>query len=349
MRYLNTTPFPTLCFESVGPEGVPIHTIVVRATTTILPGASLRLSVDQLPLNITDRYFGKPGESSLKYPSDLAPFKPRADIIVVGTTYPPTTSARAWIVAVTVGQHKKSLMVTGPRDWKKSLLGWSLPSLKPAAKQPVRYESAFGGALVFPNAEGDSRTLDVFRSNPVGKGWWSPIASKLLDDVKIFPVQQFYSASSDLPPVFGKQYAVEGLGAIAPTWAFRQKHAGRWHEIDSDSVTLLPSDFEFHFFNCAHPDLVVPHLKGDEKVRLVNLTPEGMLQFQLPGHSVFVVARFAGKQDEIVPALLDTLIIEPDQMQATLVWRATLPVDSGVKRLEARLLFNEDAAQGGGG
>ena len=43
---------------------------------------------------------------------------------------------------------------------------------------------------------------------------------------------------------------------------------------------------------------------------------------------------------EIAPALahLDTMIIEPDRMRATLVWRTTVPVEPEVRVLEARLI-----------
>jgi hypothetical protein len=38
------------------------------------------------------------------------------------------------------------------------------------------------------------------------------------------------------------------------------------------------------FYNAAHPDLIAPgYLTGDESVELVNLSPEGRVQFKLPG------------------------------------------------------------------
>jgi len=120
MQFTNNTPFPSLCFESTGPEGCPVHTVVVRATATIVPGAPLTLSDEQLPLKLTD-CFGKPGASSLKYPSDLAPFKPKTDIVVIATAYPPAKHSRGWKIGVTVGQHKKSLLVLGGVPLAKEL------------------------------------------------------------------------------------------------------------------------------------------------------------------------------------------------------------------------------------
>ena len=345
MKYTNSTPFPTLCFESIGPEGRHVHTIVVRATTTINPGGLLILADEQLPLNFTDRYFGKPGASSLKYPNDLAPYKPKADIVLLATAYPPGKSALVWGVKVSVGQHAKSLVVIGPRFWKKGLFGWELSPLQPASKQPIRYESAFGGTLTFVDKEGEVRIVDVCRDNPVGKGWMSPLESKVSGGVKTFPAAQFYSGASDLPPDFGKEYAIEGFGAIAPSWSSRQKHVGSWEASEGKDTVPVSCGFDPLFFNCAHPDLIVPYLNGDEAVQLVNLTPDARLDFQLPGHVVFIAGQFAEQEEPAsIPAFLDTLMIEPDDMRVTLVWRATVPVEAVPEALEARLIFNEKAA-----
>jgi hypothetical protein len=343
MRFTNTTPFPTLCFETTGPDG-PVHTVVVRATATIIPEAPLFLADEQLPIRLTDCYFGKPGASSLKYPSDLAPFKPKTDIIVIATSYAPARQSRGWRAEVTVGQHKKSLIVIGDCFWKKTLfLGWHRSQIAPASKVPIRYENAYGGALALPDERGGSRIVDICRENPVGKGWGSPLAPKLVGEMGTYPMAQIYAHDTQLE--YGKVCSVEGFGAIAPNWRFRQRYIGSWDEGEGDGAAPAASDFDFLFYNCAHPDLIVPYLKGDEAVQLLGLAAERKLNYRLPGHTVHLAAKYAEQQEPvIIPGLLDTLIIEPDDMRASLVWRATVPIDSDIKSLEAQFCFNEDAA-----
>lgn len=339
MQFTNTTPFPTLCFESVGPENVPIHTVVVRATATIIPGARLVLAEEQLPVRLTDCYFGKSGSSSLKYPSDLAPYKPKTDIVIVGSAYPPAKESRGWKIEVTVGQHTKTLAVLGECHWEKTFFhDWHMSPVTPVHRVPIRYENAYGGSLSIPGPKGELQIVDSCRSNPVGRGWLSPLAQKLQVERDSLPMAQIYAPKASLQ--YGGECAVEGLGAIAPSWAFRQKYVGTWDAIETGES--LPHDFDFLFYNCAHPDLIVPYLKGDEPVQLLGLTREGRLEFTLPGHSILVAAKYAMEQEsEIVTAVLDTMIVEPDDLRATLVWRATLPADPDLQSLEARLVFNE--------
>jgi hypothetical protein len=46
----------------------------------------------------------------------------------------------------------------------------------------------------------------------------------------------------------------------------------------------MPADFNYRFYNGAHPDLQVKgFLTGNEPVELNNLTPEGLMRFSLPG------------------------------------------------------------------
>ena len=45
---------------------------------------------------------------------------------------------------------------------------------------------------------------------------------------------------------------------------------------------FLPLDFDDRYFQGAPPDQTCPHLQGGEKVRLINLTPSGILEFEVP-------------------------------------------------------------------
>lgn len=342
MEYTNYTPFPTLCFETAWPDKSARYTIVIRATAEIIPGYRLRLAEEQLPLNVTDIYFGQPGSSSLRHPNDLSPFKPKADIIINATAYNPKSPSRAFSVSVRIGNVTKRILITGPINWSKTFTGWRLADPGPVAKQLIRYESAFGGALKYTDEKGQSKIIDVYQYNPVGVGWRSRLADKFDDSPKQMPAPQIYPYSSE-KPIFGKEYPPEGLGAIAPSWLPRQKYAGTWQApAECEEMPSYPPDFDQLFYNSAHPDLIVSYPAGDEKIELINLTPSGSLGFQLPGHEVFISAHYIGQGESVkLPANLDTLIIEPDEMRVGMVWRATLPVSEEITAIGARMIFNE--------
>jgi len=69
--------------------------------------------------------------------------------------------------------------------------------------------------------------------------------------------------------------------------------------------------------------LAVPDLSGDEPVRLLNLTPDGMTRFRLPGERPTIVADI-GMGERAPPVLLHTVVIRPTRGLVDLVWRASL-------------------------
>jgi len=143
---------------------------------------------------------------------------------------------------------------------------------------------------------------------------------------------------------FGKEYPVQGFGVITKTWRPRLELAGTYDEEWLEHTwPNLPEDFDFAYWNCAHPELQVPYLKGDESVVLTNMTPEGKLSFTLPGHTPYVLVRFETGDIGPAPARMDTLIIDPDKRLVTLVWRTTVAIEPEVRVLEARLIRKEDS------
>ena len=124
----------------------------------------------------------------------------------------------------------------------------------------------------------------------------------------------------------------------------------------SESGKPLPEDFDFAFWNGAHPDLQVPWLAGNEEITLTNLCPHNMpgatrdksgstlLRFTLPGHQPFVLVRYEDGAMVPTQAELDTLVIEPDEKKVSCVYRLLLPMEPAVRVLEARLIFKESEA-----
>ena len=376
MQLTNTTQFPALAFQATGQHGQPSQVVAMRATFDIKPDGALQVSDEQQPLALTDECFGEVNKSSVRQESDLVPFKPKCDVIVNATAYAPGgRPSTGFIVGVQVNKAAdergasgpvvldKKLIVTGPRCWEKGLLGgWKLkPPAMSITSLPLRYEYAFGGEcrieLDDPAAErvGTKFILgpEQRASHPAGSGR-APLAHAACDDnplgmgfaeewylkakrMNIFPAPQVYSPREPFP-VLGKAYAPEGFGIVTKAWKQRLKLAGiygdAWRE---KRWPHLPEDFDPEFWNGAHPDMRIPFPEGGEKVTLSNLTPGGTLTISLPHLEPVVHVR--REEGRVVPDHLkiDTIIIEPDSMKVSLVWRTVLPVSSGAEPVEARL------------
>jgi hypothetical protein len=181
MEFSNHTPFPALAFESVMPDGAAFHTVVLRQTFELRDG-SLVLAQAQKPLATSDRFHDEPNQSSVTEESDLAPYKPLCDVVIVGTAHAPSGRAvprfavRARIIGSSAASGQtgpsapqvlldRRLAITGPRELVRRsglvrrasqlmtlctlglvrLPAWKLTSPEPIAELPVRYEYAWGG------------------------------------------------------------------------------------------------------------------------------------------------------------------------------------------------------------
>lgn len=132
------------------------------------------------------------------------------------------------------------------------------------------YERAFGG---FDYQEPEPRRQRLDTRNPVGRGCAiragrlirTPVASRTMPGV----------------PLTTGPAEVE---SIASQRSLRREHAGtydaRWA---AKRRPLLPEGFDPRHHQHAPVDpQVTPHLRAGERVELVNLTPDGVLRFEMP-------------------------------------------------------------------
>ena len=123
MKILNDTPFEVEALPLRGPEGRTVLTIIVKGTFDINPGKDAEAASEQIPLAFGDEFYDEKNGGSIKFESDVAPFKPRADIILVGKAYAPHGEpVHVLDVSLRVGQVKKTIRVIGDRRWKCSTI-----------------------------------------------------------------------------------------------------------------------------------------------------------------------------------------------------------------------------------
>jgi hypothetical protein len=352
MEYRDFTPLETATFDTLDKEEREYHVVVMRGTFDIPEDGLLTLSEEQNPLVATDEYFGKTNFSSVRQESDFAPYKPKTDVILDATAYAPGGKpAKAFLTGVKITAAarpekiicEKKLLIAGPTYWTPDLLdGWTIGKPEPMTSLPLRYEQAFGGMVTVYDPKTERDQTAFYDQNPIGVGYWPKWTHPEARRRKRIPAPRI------LPPetetiTFGQEMIPQGYGSICRTWQPRLKLAGTYdEEWQAGRWPNLPEDFDFGYWNSAHPDLQVPFLNGDEEITLTNLTPDGKLRIILPGHVPFVLVRYEAGEIKEARAYLDTVFIEPEKKQVSLVWRTTVLTKPDVRVLEARMILRQD-------
>jgi hypothetical protein len=368
MEYRNLTQFPSLAYEAVDQYDEEFHVAVMRITMEIGPDGALAVAGEQPPLAVTDDYYGEMHKSSVKQESDLAPYKPRCDVIVIGTAYAPGLTPvprfEAGIRITGSFEVDKRLTYTGPRFWEKQEAGWVLTEPLPIVSLPLRYEYAYGGACRIEKEDPAAARIEAayrlspeqrqqhpdgpdnapvahtaYDANPIGAGYIEDWYLKAKGVTRI-PAPQIESPDEPITEL-GKHYAPQGLGAITRAWLPRRDLCGTIDEAFVASDRWLPEDFDFAFWNGAHPDLQTPWLKGDETIELFNIG-EKHVRLTLPGSKPYALARLEDGQIVPLDFALDTLLIDTDQRRLTLLYRLLLPKEPAIRVLEARMMSKKE-------
>ena len=322
MELLNATGMQAGYTMGLRPDGRELLVVVVKGTFDIPAGlGEAKLAEDQVPLVEADTFTGEPGLSAPVYESDYAPFKPRCDVVLLGSAYAPYGHPAERVeVSLTVGAMKKRFEVVGNRVWSDGAFGPAATLAEPFLTMPITYDKAFGGV---DNLSPDPAKHDAYMGNPIGVGFYPQSDSELFDG-KPLPNTQESGRPVANPKV---EYRPMGFGPIGRAWQPRPLYAGTYDQDWIDNVfPFLPADFDDRYYQSAPLDQQLDHLRGDEEVTLVNLTPQGETVFRLPRREVPVTFFLKNYEEKKVDAACDTLIIEPDLGRFVMVWRAALPL-----------------------
>ncbi|HVZ33235.1 MAG TPA: DUF2169 domain-containing protein, partial [Polyangiaceae bacterium] len=297
-------------------------TVVIKATFC-LPDARVAAPVaaEQRALLTQDvPYDPDKLDGLLKFESDLAPFKPRADIVLVGSAYPSRGKrAAALDVVIRVGRTEQVIRVVGDRRWSLGSDSSQPGMVGPLEFEamPLRYERAFGGW--------DEPELVHSPLNPFGRGL---IAQKTVRSVHGKELPNLENPA-EMIGGWDARPLPTGCGFYPRAGLPRRKYLGTYDEVWRKArCPLPPADFRFDFYNGAHPNLQVEgYLRGNEEVLLRHVRRGSEpLRFFLPCLRPKVhVERTAGQRAEPLFAPLDTLVFVPDEGVFYQVWRARIP------------------------
>jgi len=321
MNLINATKMQAGYSMGMEPSGRELLVVAVKGTFTIpSDGKEARLSQEQVPLIDADQFTGEPGFSAPLYETDYAPKKLKCDVLLNGSAYAlKGRLARIVDVELKVGAMSKAFRAVGNRTWKK---GMTIRAGEPEPFEKVRisYDYAFGG---IDNSHEKPEKHKTYTVNPAGRGFFSNAS---LEEMEGKPLPNTEELNMEVTTPYGK-YKPMAFGSIGRGWEPRYKLAGTYDQDWIDNTfPFLPKDFKEEYYQAAPIDQQIDYLKGGEKVVLKNLTPENLTKFEIPKIEMPVVFFYKDYEEKTAEAIIDTLVIEPDENRFMMTWRTSIPL-----------------------
>ncbi len=285
-------------------------TVVAKATCDLTPeGRLVPRAVPEPPS----------GEALLGtrcvYPSDLVPYKVRADVVLVGHAVAPGGSATSMEVAFRFGSgdsgFARRILVFGDRTWVRAKGPFAPTAPEPFVRMPLAFDRAFGGPGFAPNTAG------LGHHDPMHRG---PVPLPNLED----PDQVLRTPRQCPPPA--------ACSPIPLAWK------DRWAD-KHESGLCLADALDWTRFQAAPAPQQLAFLRGDEPFAIAGLSARHpAIEGSLPGLRARCFAEWRGlattggpppapARFEEVALRLDTVVFDVDAMKVSLVWRGAVPVD----------------------
>ena len=326
---VNRSPFIPALVPGMDKDDVAHLTVVVKGTFAISADGTTALADEPVALQLGDEHNGDDPASSVRFESDFCPAKPGTDVILSGHAYPVSRRERSVNVGLEVGPIRKVVRVVGDRVWTRAAGSWVISS-PPVAfdKMPLVYERAFGGA---DRGHPDPARHAADERNPVGTGFAVAARSDRLEGLRLPNLEDPRAPIGS----WDARQVVAGFGFIGRSWEPRRRLGGTYDAAwVQNRSPLLPADFDPRFFNGAPADQIAsPHLRGGERVRVSNASPDGALDFKLPAVDLSAEVDVAKGRETLRP-VLDTVVIEPDLRRLILCWRATARLGPRIREVK---------------
>ncbi|WP_312239696.1 DUF2169 domain-containing protein [Pantoea sp.] len=342
--FINYTAFPALQYQGIDQKDRQFTIVVARVTYDIEikeSKAALKLAplAEQSSLIYSDVPCKASPHSCIEFESDLAPYKPKTDVVIHAAAYAPNGKAASeFEVAAKVGESIKKLRIHGPRYWRATPVGWGLSPAKPIDKLDISYEYASGGCYEMNN--------QIFASpaNPSGMGWYPEEYLKKCQ-INRLPAPQVESAHAPVKYI-SEIITPAGFGYFGKSWRGRIEFAGTYDRVWLEKRhPYLPEDFDFHYWCGAHPDLQIAHPQPCDTlpVELQGLIsayeiPDQRVYFHIPVETLFVFVKTALGVGVAKDMLLDTLVIDMRNRKVFCTYRVTLAEELEAIETELRYI-----------
>ena len=329
------------------PEGKFIMAVLLKRTYKIVPSKPCVRAEEDKPLFGGDKHYGDMMNTTVRFEADFIPFKLATDVVLNGSAYTPKGAPQREMTAtLEIATAKKTVRVIGDRICKyragaDPLFG----DPTPFTQMELRYERAYGGVDVFTHPQ----CQYIYPRNHLGKGFAVANSKATVEGLELPNLED---PNDPLTPArlcigkidhWAKQPVPTGFGWYSKFWHPRAGWAGIL-PADKATEVMLRKEFaklltpahkelyekhplpvvDFRHFNGASPGLALPYLAGDESIRLTNLTPDGNLEFRLPGDRP-VYSLDLGEGVKEAANVLHTVQMRMNENEVDLVWRAAFP------------------------
>jgi hypothetical protein len=330
-RLVNKSLMRARCVPLVDRHGREVAVVIAKLTIHAAADGAIKLPL-QRDIRLVDEPTFEDRDSSVKFPTDLAPEKPGTDVILVGHAHPRERATEMLVGLRVVAEGvtlQKTLRVHGRRRWERGHGGIVPGPSAPLERTPLIYELAYGG---LDDSVPDEVVFDP--RNPVGRGVARDRAA--LHGTPAAVIEDPQQPLDSLRP------APAGFGAIDTSWSPRTERLGtadaRWQR---ERGPVMPVDFDPRFYCASSPGLwSATPLAGTETIEVVGQTSEGLWRFALPRYAPRFDATVRGSSSAH-PTHLDTLLIDVDERRVELVWRASIPLPRRTAHLERVVVDDE--------
>lgn len=277
-------------------------TVCLRATFALVHGGECEPLEPQASSHTVDGSWDEAHEKILHL-ADLVPFKPRADVVVLGHVWSPwSRPVRALVARVRVGSLAKAVRVVGDRPWRWIGGRWVGSEARPFTRMPLRWEGALRSAEVPVGLDPQAPPVDGAPAGPT-----------------------FESVDGRLP----------GFGLVPPGWP------QRYGLVDEDALEWAlsfagggpvagapPPRFPFQFFNVAPADQQLDLVRPGAPLVLEHLSARWpMIATHLPSLRPRVARATGPGRRADVALRCDTLWIDSDRGSITMLWRGLVDLD----------------------
>lgn len=328
----NRTPMAHWCAVVTDRHGHDVILVITKMTWSVSATGAVTIASPQSPVRLDDEPISDALNASIRYPSDLCEEKAGTDVLLVGSAQPP--SGRK-VTEMDVGLRieaghrsiQKVVKVHGPRVFQKAMMGVAPGPATELRTTPIVYENTYGGTdTTEPN-----RPVSEPR-NPIGKGFAKNRAGLVGQPAP--PIED------PRAPLSSKNPAPACFGAVRSEWAPRLQYAGTYDDTwRKKRAPLRPLDFDPRFYHLAPPDLwsEVP-LGGDEPVEVTGTTAGPVWRFRLPRYAPLFSISVRGTKHE-PKTHLDTYLIDADERQVEVTFRATAPMPRKLEHIDKVLIM----------
>jgi hypothetical protein len=279
-------------------------TVCVKGTFSLVHGREAILADAQEPI-AGDRHLGDDPRAGLYAASELIPYKPRADVTLVGSAFAPDQEpVEALVARLALGELDKSLGVIGDRFWIEGPDGPEPSPPRPFSVMPLRDERA----VLAPD-------------NPLGFDLTRPpaIGAPALPNLEAADDEIGAGRTVGFGPV------LPGAGA---RWGLIAPEGRAW--VEGGGRGPVPAGFDFSFYNAAPRDQQIELVRAGAPLVLENLSRDhGRFETRLPTvrPKAFLVP---GEIEHGIEVILrcDTVWIDTDRALLTLTWRGLTGVSA---------------------